>query len=135
MPGLVPVAGISPLAGKLLIKPSMTMRLFDAPAGYQASLAPLPEAASLDTQAGAHDFVQLFALDSAALASKLPEALAALEHGGLFWISFPKSSSNVQTDLSRDKGWGSLHALGYRLVSLVSIDETWSAARIRPIKD
>src|SRR5262245_239363 len=99
----------------------MSLRLFAPPPGYEASLAPLPEGAAVDTKAGEHDFVQLFVSDSMALASGVAEALAALKPGGIFWVSFPKGSSKVQTDLTRDRGWDSLHARGYQLVSLVSI--------------
>ena len=56
-----------------------------------------------------------------------------MKDGGVFWVAFPKGSSKVQTDLSRDRGWESLNDAGWQLVSLISIDATWSAARIRPI--
>jgi hypothetical protein len=112
----------------------MSMRLIDAPPGYEALLAPLPDGATVDTNASAqHDFVQLFAANQAALSAGISGALASLNVGGLFWIAFPKGSSKLQTHLPRDKGWQPLHALGWQLVSLISIDDTWSAARIRPI--
>ena len=128
------VPEISPLAKKLLIKPGMSMCLLEAPEDYESSLAPLPDGAAIDHDTSTqHDFVQLFAVNSAILASQAPRALAALKTGGVFWIAFPKGSSKGQTDLTRDKGWDSLHSLGWQLVSLVSIDDTWSGARIRPI--
>jgi hypothetical protein len=57
---------------------------------------------------------------------------AALKPVSLLWISFPKGSSKIQTDLTRDKGWDSVRDLKW--VTLVSVDETWSAFSLRPYK-
>ena len=62
-------------------------------------------------------------------------AHAALEPGGLFWISYPKGSSKVPTDLNRDVFWEALEHLGVRPVTQVSVDEVWSALRFRPFAE
>jgi hypothetical protein len=61
-----------------------------------------------------------------------PIALQALRPGGVFWVSYPKRSSQVKTDLTRDAGWETLWSAGMRAVSQIAIDETWSALRFRP---
>jgi hypothetical protein len=53
----------------------------------------------------------------------------------MLWISFPKGSSKIQTDLTRDKGWEGVQALDLKWVNLVSVNETWSAFALRPYKE
>ncbi len=60
------------------------------------------------------------------------------EHGplpeSLLWISFPKASSKIQTDLTRDKGWEALEHVDLKWVTLNSVNETWSAFAFRPYR-
>jgi hypothetical protein len=124
---------LSPLAKKLLIKPGFTVHLIGAPEGYTASLGDLPAGARLVFEGGRFDFVQLFARTKAEVGALAGQALASLQPGGVLWATFPKGSSKVQTDLTRDRGWDAFTAAGWQLVALVSVDDTWSAARLRPI--
>ena len=59
---------------------------------------------------------------------------AAIAPDGLVWIAYPKGSSKQQTDLTRDKGWESLEGSDLMWISLVSVDDTWSAFGLRPYK-
>jgi hypothetical protein len=58
----------------------------------------------------------------------------ALKPESLLWVSFPKGTSKIQTDLTRDKGWEALHAADLKWVNLISVDDTWSAFGMRPYK-
>jgi hypothetical protein len=60
--------------------------------------------------------------------------VAALKPDGLLWVSFPKGSSKMQTDLTRDKGWEALHQLELKWVNLISVNAVWSAFCLRPYK-
>jgi len=54
------------------------------------------------------------------------------------WVYYPKSSSNMQTDLSRDEGWDILtNNPDIRWLSMVSLDDTWTAFcfRLKTEKD
>lgn len=118
------------LARKLKLTPTSRAALVGPPDGYRAVL----EAAGqrfLETTDGDADWVQLFAADQAALQARLPAALAALAPDGRLWISYPKGSSKIQTDLTRDKGWDVVEAADLMWLSLISIDETWSAFAVR----
>ena len=53
---------------------------------------------------------------------------------GIAWISYPKGSSKLQTDLTRDKGWEPLQGSDLMWLSLVSVDDTWSAFGLRRYK-
>jgi hypothetical protein len=51
----------------------------------------------------------------------------------IVWAYYPKVSSKLQTDLTRDKGWDCLLSEGDKLtwISLISFDDTWSVFGFR----
>ncbi|MBW7886499.1 MAG: hypothetical protein H3C34_28505 [Caldilineaceae bacterium] len=123
---------ISSLAKKLQIKPGQTVLVINGPVGYTDLLKPLPAGAVLVTdKASPCDVVHLFATDSRDLHRYAGPAVAALKTDGTLWVSFPKGSSGIKTDLSRDAGWEVLADAGWEAVRLVAVDDTWSAVRFR----
>jgi hypothetical protein len=127
--------GKTTLARKLRMQPGQRVLIMNAPSAYVEGLDPLPEGIELeDVPEGKYDFVHLFATDGAELERLGPVALESVTYDGLLWLSYPKRSSKVKTDLSRDVGWEAVADAGFRPVTQVSIDETWSALRFRPIE-
>lgn len=131
----------SALFKKLLLKPGHRAALLGAPAEYPPAGEELPAGVRLEdaaavAQAGprAFDFVQLFVRSAGELAAQAPLALAAVKPDGLLWIAYPKKMSKIKTDINRDAGWDVVHGAGWQGVALVSIDDTWSAMRFRPIR-
>jgi hypothetical protein len=125
----------SELAKKLKLKPGTRAAVIGAPEGYLAELEPLPEGVNLVTRlAGPLDWLQLFVTTSAELAKVASKAASALKPESLLWISFPKGSSGIQTDLSRDKGWEPLAGTNLKWITLVSVNATWSAFSLRPYR-
>jgi hypothetical protein len=125
----------SELARKLKLKPGAQAAVIGAPEGYLAELEPLPAGASLGTHlAGALDWLQVFVTTSGELGKLVRKAAAALKPDGLLWMSFPKGSSGIQTDLSRDKGWEPLEGAELKWVTLASVNSTWSAFCLRPYR-
>ena len=124
------------LLKKLGIKPGKSLLILNAPDGYIATLAPLPEDATLQTQAGGtFDFVQVFVRDKADLHRNAPTAMQALKSGGLLWFTYPKKTSAIKSDISRDVLWEELSDTGMSPVTMIAIDETWSALRFRPTSE
>ncbi|MBI3304432.1 MAG: hypothetical protein HYZ72_20405 [Deltaproteobacteria bacterium] len=64
----------------------------------------------------------------------LPRVVRALKPESLLWIAFPKGTSKVQTDPTRDKGWEAVQQADLKWVTLISVNETWSAFALRPYK-
>ena len=64
----------------------------------------------------------------------LPGVERALSADGMLLISFPKGTSKIQTDLTRDKGWNALRAADLKWLTLISVDDTWSAFALRRYK-
>jgi len=113
---------------KLKLSGRKRLAVINAPPGYDLGV----EAES--KLAGKFDWIQLFVKNEAELKKTLKKTFAALEPESMLWITFPKGSSRIQTDLTRDKGWDSLKELPVKWVTLVSIDETWSAFGVRPLR-
>lgn len=126
------------IAKKLGIKPRHAVLLLHAPENYREPLGELPEGVEVietpeDATPQAFDCVLLFARDRAQLAVRAPLALASVRPSGLLWIAYPKKTSNLNSDLSRDVGWDAVTNAGMQGVSLIALDETWSAMRFRPV--
>lgn len=79
-----------------------------------------------------YDFVLLFVKDKSELDKLIIKAINALKEGGSLWVAYPKKSSSIKTDISRDHGWNSLNEAGFEGVSLIAVDDTWSAMRCKP---
>src|SRR5262245_30399057 len=125
----------SMLAKKLKLKSGQQVALVNAPEGYVKALSPLPNGVSVSEKlTGKFDWVQVFVKNKAELDKLIPRVERALKPESLVWISYPKGSSKIQTDLTRDKGWESLRKTELKWITLVSVNETWSAFALRPYK-
>ncbi len=121
------------LVQKLRLQGGQRALIANTPAGYVEGLGPLPAGLQVDTQPegdSLYDFVHLFVVDSAELERLGPGAMAAAKYDAVVWISYPKTSSGMPTDLTRDVLWQLIP--GLRPVSQVAVDDTWSAMRFRP---
>jgi predicted transport protein len=104
----------------------------NAPDGYIESLN-LPADVMLAARPDElSDFLQLFVVDSAQLAHYVHAILAVVKPDCVLWFCYPKLSSGVQSDLTRDVGWEALYDAGWRGVASVAVDDVWSAVRFRP---
>ncbi len=127
--------GSTALASKLKLKPGQKAVVVNPPKGYVKTLAPAVAEASLsDPLDDQYDWIQVFVRNQAELEAWVPRVLPALRQVNLLWIAFPKGSSRIQTDLTRDKGWDSLRQADLKWINLVSIDEVWSAFSLRPYR-
>ena len=121
------------LAKKMKRKPDGNAAILNAPAGYET--ASFPELGpAVHTLSGKFDWVQIFVKNQAELEKLAPKTAKALKADSILWISFPKGSSGIQTDLTRDKGWNILKELDLKWITLISVNETWSAFALRPYK-
>ena len=123
----------SPLAKKLKLKSGLKAAVINAPENYVAELR--HDTAMSPTLRGKFDWIQVFVRSKAELDELAPRAAKALRPESLLWISFPKGSSKIQTDLTRDQGWDSVRELDLRWITLVSVNDTWSAFSLRPYRE
>jgi hypothetical protein len=124
------------LATKLQVKPGFKMLIMNAPEGYLKMLDKLPEGAQVTTTAGGtFDFVQVFVYNKADIDKLAPKAIKAVKPGGMLWFSYPKKTGKIKTDIHRDYGWDAVNNAGWEGVRLISVDDTWSAFRVRPTSE
>lgn len=123
----------SSLEHKLQMKPESRVLVLDAPSGYLERLDAVAETEPRED--GAYDVVQVFVKDRLDVERRAAAALRALRPGGALWFAYPKRSSGVATDLTRDRGWDVVAHAGLRPVAQVAVDEVWSALRFRPTED
>ncbi|HEV2639545.1 MAG TPA: hypothetical protein VGX23_30690 [Actinocrinis sp.] len=118
-------------AEKLGIKAGCALTVINPPADRAALLGTLPPSVTEQpVGTGTADVVVLFAQDSAQLHQFAPKTLAAAKSDGKVWIAYRKGGVS---DLSRDALMPALVDAGWHGVSLVSLDDKWSAARFRPL--
>ena len=127
------MAGYSgtPLAQKLGIKAGQKVVTIGAPANYSTLLAPLPEAVSFSRiiTAGA-GFVHLFISERKALEKELKRLRGLIAETGVLWVSWPKKSSKVATDVTEDVIRDVALPLGFVDVKVCAVDETWSGLKL-----
>lgn len=122
----------SQLARKMRLKPGQRAAVVNAPKGYLKELSPFPPRVRIvDNLRGSFDWVQIFVKNKRELDKLAPVAIRSLKPESLLWVSFPKGSSNVQTDLTRDAGWDTIRNADVKWVTLISVNETWSAFALR----
>ena len=125
----------SVLAKKMKLKEGKAALVLNAPQGYLQQLKPLPAGATLSEKGDSPvDWIQIFVQSKAELDKLFPKVLKLLKPETLVWISFPKGTSKIQTDLTRDKGWDVVAAANLKWTGLVSVNDTWSAFSVRPYK-
>lgn len=124
---------ISPVAKKLLVKPGKNWLFYNAPEDYLAVLEPLPEGAIANfSPGGDFDGVQLFVKNSNELIDSLKTIMPILKPDTVFWITYPKKSSGMPSDLEMMSSWDELGRYGYSGVAAAAINEVWTALRFRP---
>lgn len=127
------MAGYSgtPLATKLGIKAGMVLGAVDAPANYRKLLAPLPDGARIASgaEAGAH-IVHHFVTRRSDLAAGLRSYRRKLPDVTPVWISWPKKSAQVTTDITEDVIREIALPLGYVDIKVCAVSETWSGLKL-----
>lgn len=124
---------VSKLAKKLLIRIGQRLLLVNAPVNYSELLEPLPLDVKISTAAeGYFDLVQLFVLNSRELQRDLQWLQAHLRPETILWITYPKKSSGITSDLEMMQSWDETAKYGLSAVAAVSINQTWTSLRFLP---
>ena len=111
------------LAEKLQVKKDRRLALSDAPLTIEAPAAPLAEA----------EVVVQFVKNRVEYDQKVPALLKQIRADAILWIAYPKLTSKLAGDLSRDVIHRESPALGIDCVSQIAIDGDWSAMRMKRV--
>lgn len=126
------MAGYSktPLVTKLGIKPGIRIIILNPPGNYSETLGELPPCVLVaDTLTDPFDFIHFFTTRRETLAAEFPRLKQALTPSGMLWISWPKRSSKIETDLTEDI----IRVIGLENglvdVKVAAVDEVWSGLK------
>jgi len=131
---------LSALAKKLRFKQEHTVLILNSPPAYLALLDPGPAQIEIELKPDrVYDAVQLFVNNADELRSLGSGAVHATKPDGLLWVCYPKGGKAAGgTDLPATPWWTKRDVLGeitgekgYKPVTFVKIDETWTALRFK----
>jgi hypothetical protein len=116
---------------KLGIKPGFRIFVDGAPSSYDAVIGPLPADVTLAPRLKAPlDMAHVFATQAAVLRKKLPACREAIAPDGMVWVSWPKKSSGVTTDVTENVVRDTALSLGLVDIKVCAIDDTWSGLKL-----
>ena len=121
----------TPLAKKLGIGPGAQVLPIDAPAELHDWLAPLPEGVRFVTRLSADtDVVHLFVTAQARLDRELERLRGTLRGDAAVWVSWPKKSARVATDVTEDTIRAAALPLGFVDVKVCAVSDVWSGLKL-----
>ena len=118
-----------PVAERLQVKGNRRLAVVGASAALEKTVG----AGNARADLAAAEVVLLFAPDRASLEKGLPKILKAMLPTAILWVAYPKLSSKLAGDLSRDTIHGLAPKHGLDTVSQIAIDDDWSALRLKPV--
>jgi hypothetical protein len=121
----------TPLPKKLGIKPGLVVITINAPTNYRRLLGTIPEGVTFsDRLKPDSSFVHVFIRKRSELAKRLAVLREKIADTGTVWISWPKRSSGVPTDVTEDVVRAVALPLEFVDVKVCAIDETWSGLKL-----
>ena len=121
----------TPLAKKLGLKPPLKLLTINAPKEYRSWLGDLPEGVALVTRASKPiEAAHVFTTESAFLAAILSKLRDELKQDGFVWVSWPKKSSKVATDITEDTIREIALPLGFVDIKVCAVTEVWSGLKL-----
>ena len=128
------MAGYSgtPLWKKLGYKTGISAYVDGGPENYRSLLA-LPADVRVTWLAGTKsdiDFVHLFAASASELKAKLKSYRTKIVPAGVIWVSWPKKSSGVKTDITEDTIRDVALPMGLVDIKVCAVDEVWSGLKL-----
>jgi hypothetical protein len=127
------VAGYSgtPLAKKLGIKAGANVCLSHAPKHYGGLVAPLPDGVRLVGRVSdTTDLVHIFVTRRKDLERGLKSTLKSMRPDTAVWVSWPKKSSGVATDVTEDTIRAVALPMGLVDIKVCAVDEVWSGLKL-----
>lgn len=121
----------TPLWKKLGVKPDMTVLTINAPDQYAKLLDGMPDNARLTSRStGEFALIHLFVSQRTELERQIVALETKLARGGSLWISWPKKSSKVATDITENTIREVVLPRGLVDVKVCAVDEIWSGLKI-----
>lgn len=118
------------LAEKLGLKPGMSLCILRAPQGFVEQLGTVKEKLAIHTSLQSDcDVIHLFMTEKDQLHALIPKLLTVLSSNTTLWVSWPKRSSGVQSDVSENSLRDILLPHGLVDVKVIAVDAVWSGLK------
>ena len=127
------MAGYSgtPLAQKLGIKPGMTITVIHEPADYRKWLGKTPPEVNFSSRViKGCGFIHFFTTRRSDLEKQLQRLRQKIVDTGTLWVSWPKKSAGLPTNVTEDVIRRLALPLGFVDVKVCAVDETWSGLKL-----
>lgn len=121
----------TPLAKKLGIKEGFSVLVLNAPKQYWSLFADLPNKLNIEQGFGKDrmDFIHLFITTQEEMILQSVHCKEHLKLNGSLWVSWPKGTSKIQTNLNRDHIREHFLSIGLVDTKVAAIDEDWSGLK------
>ena len=120
------------VAEKLLIKPGKKVLFINPPENADQVLGGLPQGVqTMDSPSEPADTILVFLPGRQAMEEQLPKLKGMIKPGSILWAAYYKGTARVKTDINRDILHAYAQTIGLRGVSLISLDQDWSAMRFK----
>jgi len=120
------------VAEKLLIKEGQKFLLLNEPSNYRGLVGRLPNKVTISTEPrGQYEVIQVFVASKNELNQKLPRLKTSLAPDGIVWVTYPKGTSKMKTDINRDSIREYAQTIGLEVDAIFSVDDDWSALRMK----
>ncbi len=121
----------TPLAKKLGIKEGFSILVCNAPDHYWDLFADLPNNLDVHKRLGEDklDFIHVFCTSLKDLIKLSAKYKKVLKVNGALWVSWPKGTSKIQTDLKREPVREHLLSIGLVDTKVAAIDNDWSGLK------
>jgi hypothetical protein len=125
------MAGYSgtPLPRKLGLKPGAAARVIGAPIDYRELLGVVPDGVTFDGERDL-DFVHVFVTERHDLTNQLLRLQDEIKPNGMIWVSWPKKSSKVPTDITEDTIREVALPMGLVDTKVAAVTDVWSGLRL-----
>jgi hypothetical protein len=121
----------TPLAKKLGLKEHSVVLLIDAPKDYAQLLTPMPAGVQFVAKPNrCVDIVQLFVLQRSALQEHLHRLREALDVRAAVWVSWPKKSAKIPTDITDNTIREHALPLGFVDIKVCAVTDVWSGLKL-----
>ena len=120
-----------PLHEKLGLKAGQRMIVVGVPGDYHEFFeGRLPDLTITDRTGNAADLAHVFVTRTAELRKQLPVLMKAIAPNGSIWVSWPKKSARVETDVTEDIIRQIAIPMGLVDVKVCAVDDIWSGLKL-----
>jgi len=126
----------TPLVKKLGIKEGFKISLYNQPNYYFNLFTDFPKDVKVINNKSKVDFIHYFTKEEKQLQKDINELKEQIEQNGMIWISWPKKSAKIETDITEDVVRNIALKNGLVDSKVCAVDETWSGLKlVIPVKN